>query len=48
MDHLIFQFEEYITAALSAVRYRDFMAKGDRSGVVITGGSRQFFLPCIT
>ena len=48
MDHLIFQFEEYITAALSAVRYQDFIAKGDQSGVVITGGSRQCFLPYIT
>lgn len=39
MDHSPFQFEEYISAALSAVRYRDFIAKGEGSGVVITGGS---------
>jgi hypothetical protein len=38
------QFEEYISAALASVRYRDFLAKGEGSGVIITGGSGSFSL----
>ncbi|KAJ7701454.1 transport protein Avl9-domain-containing protein [Mycena rosella] len=40
-DYLRTKFEEYISAALSSVRYRDFMAKGDGkgNGVIISGGS---------
>ncbi|KAJ7274193.1 transport protein Avl9-domain-containing protein [Mycena rebaudengoi] len=37
-DYLRTKFEEYISAALSSVRYRDFMAKGNSNGV-ITGGT---------
>ncbi|TFK23074.1 hypothetical protein FA15DRAFT_705816 [Coprinopsis marcescibilis] len=35
-DYLRSKFEEYINSALSTVKYRDFMAKGDASGVLIT------------
>ncbi|KIY71988.1 hypothetical protein CYLTODRAFT_418366 [Cylindrobasidium torrendii FP15055 ss-10] len=38
-DYLREKFDEYIGAALSTVRYRDFMAKGEGSGVIITGGT---------
>ncbi|KAJ7034260.1 transport protein Avl9-domain-containing protein [Mycena alexandri] len=38
-DYLRTKFEEYISAALSSVRYRDFMAKGEGNGVIISGGS---------
>ncbi|KAJ7432406.1 transport protein Avl9-domain-containing protein [Mycena latifolia] len=38
-DYLRTKFEEYITAALASVRYRDFMAKGEGNGVIISGGS---------
>ncbi|KAF8895583.1 transport protein Avl9-domain-containing protein [Infundibulicybe gibba] len=38
-DYLRTKFEEYISAALASVRYRDFVAKGENSGVMITGGS---------
>ncbi|KAF7422495.1 late secretory pathway protein avl9 [Pleurotus ostreatus] len=37
-DYLRSKFEEYISAALSSVRYGDFMAKGEGNGVIITGG----------
>jgi hypothetical protein len=33
------QFEEYISAALSSVKYRDFIGKGENGGVIITGGT---------
>jgi hypothetical protein len=33
------QFEEYISAALASVKYGDFLAKGESSGVLITPGS---------
>ncbi|THH14534.1 hypothetical protein EW146_g5804 [Bondarzewia mesenterica] len=33
------QFEEYISAALASVKYGDFLAKGEGSGVLITPGS---------
>ena len=36
---LIFQFEEYVSAALSTVKYRAFIEKGDNNGIMITGGS---------
>ncbi|KAJ6611394.1 transport protein Avl9-domain-containing protein [Mycena sp. CBHHK59/15] len=38
-DYLRTKFEEYISAALASVRYRDFMAKGEGNGVIISGGS---------
>ncbi|KAF8182306.1 transport protein Avl9-domain-containing protein [Pholiota molesta] len=38
-DYLRSKFEEYVQAALSSVKYRDFVAKGESSGVLITGGS---------
>ncbi|KAJ7160086.1 transport protein Avl9-domain-containing protein [Mycena filopes] len=38
-DYLRTKFEEYVSAALSSVRYRDFMAKGEGNGVIISGGS---------
>ncbi|KAF9013167.1 transport protein Avl9-domain-containing protein [Cyathus striatus] len=38
-DYLRAKFEEYISAALSVVKYGDFVAKGDGSGVIITGGT---------
>lgn len=36
---LLDQFEEYVSAALSSVKYRDFIGKGENSGVIITGGT---------
>ncbi|KAF7348255.1 UDENN domain-containing protein [Mycena sanguinolenta] len=36
-DYLRQKFEEYISAALASVRYRDFMAKGEGNGVIISG-----------
>jgi hypothetical protein len=33
------KFEEYIYAALASVKYGDFLAKGENSGVLITPGS---------
>jgi hypothetical protein len=33
------KFEEYIYAALASVKYGDFLAKGESSGVLITPGS---------
>ncbi|KXN82796.1 Late secretory pathway protein AVL9 [Leucoagaricus sp. SymC.cos] len=38
-DYLRTKFEEYISAALSSVKYRDFVMKGEGSGVLITGGT---------
>ncbi|KAJ7643757.1 transport protein Avl9-domain-containing protein [Roridomyces roridus] len=38
-DYLRTKFEEYISAALATVRYRDFMAKGESNGVIISGGA---------
>ncbi|KAH9480710.1 Late secretory pathway protein avl9 [Psilocybe cubensis] len=38
-DYLRAKFEEYISAALSSVRYRDFISKGENNGVMITGGT---------
>ncbi|KAF8905132.1 transport protein Avl9-domain-containing protein [Mucidula mucida] len=38
-DYLRTKFEEYISAALASVRYRDFVAKGEGAGVIITGGT---------
>ncbi|KAJ7780744.1 transport protein Avl9-domain-containing protein [Mycena maculata] len=38
-DYLRKKFEEYISAALASVRYRDFMAKGEGNGVIISGGA---------
>ncbi|KDQ25702.1 hypothetical protein PLEOSDRAFT_1045321, partial [Pleurotus ostreatus PC15] len=42
-DYLRSKFEEYISAALSSVRYGDFMAKGEGNGVIITGGIGMIF-----
>ncbi|KAF8073978.1 transport protein Avl9-domain-containing protein [Lyophyllum atratum] len=38
-DYLRTKFEEYMSAALSTVKYQDFVSKGEGSGVMITGGS---------
>ncbi|KAI0297759.1 transport protein Avl9-domain-containing protein [Russula brevipes] len=38
-DYLRIKFEEYISAALASVKYGDFVAKGESSGVLITPGS---------
>ncbi|KAH8979240.1 transport protein Avl9-domain-containing protein [Lactarius akahatsu] len=38
-DYVRIKFEEYISAALASVKYGDFLAKGDSSGVLITPGS---------
>ncbi|KAF5377978.1 hypothetical protein D9615_006666 [Tricholomella constricta] len=38
-DYLRTKFEEYVSAALSTVKYQDFVSKGEGSGVMITGGS---------
>ncbi|KAF8889972.1 transport protein Avl9-domain-containing protein [Gymnopilus junonius] len=38
-DYLRSKFEEYVSAALSSVKYRDFIAKGENGGVMITGGT---------
>ncbi|PPR06316.1 hypothetical protein CVT24_001028 [Panaeolus cyanescens] len=38
-DYLRSKFEEYISAALSTVKYQDFTAKGEGGGVIITGGT---------
>nr|GAT49338.1 predicted protein [Mycena chlorophos] len=36
-DYLRTKFEEYISAALASVKYRDFLAKGQGNGVLIGG-----------
>jgi len=38
-DYIRSKFEDYISAALAAVRYRDFIAKGEGNGVLISGGT---------
>ncbi|KAJ7222306.1 hypothetical protein GGX14DRAFT_663200 [Mycena pura] len=38
-DYLRTKFEEYISAALASVRYRDFVAKGQGNSVIISGGT---------
>ncbi|KII90891.1 hypothetical protein PLICRDRAFT_549534 [Plicaturopsis crispa FD-325 SS-3] len=38
-DYLRSKFEEYVSAALASVKYRDFVSKGEGAGVMITGGS---------
>ncbi|KZT27431.1 hypothetical protein NEOLEDRAFT_1060681 [Neolentinus lepideus HHB14362 ss-1] len=38
-DYLRSKFEEYLSGALSSVKYADFIAKGESSGVMITGGA---------
>ncbi|CAA7262871.1 unnamed protein product [Cyclocybe aegerita] len=38
-DYLRTKFEEYISAALSSVKYKDFVNKGENGGVMITGGT---------
>ncbi|KAI0317619.1 transport protein Avl9-domain-containing protein [Amylostereum chailletii] len=38
-DYLRTKFEEYISAALASVKYGDFLAKGESSGVLITPGA---------
>ncbi|KAG6812310.1 hypothetical protein H0H92_003483 [Tricholoma furcatifolium] len=38
-DYLRAKFEEYTSAALSTIKYHDFVAKSAGSGVMITGGS---------
>jgi hypothetical protein len=43
-DYLRTKFEEYVSAALASVRYRDFVAKGEVNGILITGGSGPFLL----
>jgi len=39
LNFLVYKFEEYISAALSSVKYRDFIGKGENGGVIITGGT---------
>ncbi|KAF8555259.1 hypothetical protein OG21DRAFT_1461251 [Imleria badia] len=36
-DYLRAKFEEYVTAALASVRYREFLSKGKGSGTIIAG-----------
>ncbi|EPQ50978.1 hypothetical protein GLOTRDRAFT_141142 [Gloeophyllum trabeum ATCC 11539] len=38
-DYLRSKFEEYISGALSSVKFADFIAKGEGGGVMITGGT---------
>ncbi|KAJ2923004.1 hypothetical protein H1R20_g14090, partial [Candolleomyces eurysporus] len=38
-DYLRSKFEEYISAALSTVKFQDFTVKGENGGVLITGGT---------
>ncbi|PFH49967.1 hypothetical protein AMATHDRAFT_86115 [Amanita thiersii Skay4041] len=38
-DYIRSKFEEYISAALASIKYRDFVAKGEGNGVLITGGT---------
>ncbi|KAF6747430.1 transport protein Avl9-domain-containing protein [Ephemerocybe angulata] len=38
-DYLRSKFEEYISAALSTVKFQDFTARGENGGVLITGGA---------
>jgi len=38
-DYIRSKFEEYVCAALAAIRYRDFIAKGEGNGVLISGGT---------
>lgn len=38
-DYLRTKFEEYISGALSSIKYADFVGKGQQSGVVISDGS---------
>ncbi|KDQ62693.1 hypothetical protein JAAARDRAFT_66359 [Jaapia argillacea MUCL 33604] len=38
-DYLRSKFEEYISSALAAVKYADFLSKGESNGVIITGAS---------
>ncbi|KAG6919256.1 hypothetical protein DXG01_008052 [Tephrocybe rancida] len=38
-DYLRTKFEEYVSAALSTVKYQDFVSKSAGGGVMITGGS---------
>jgi hypothetical protein len=38
------KFEEYISAALASVKYGDFLAKGENSGVLITPGTGAYLL----
>ncbi|KAM6494439.1 Transport protein Avl9 domain containing protein [Amanita muscaria] len=38
-DYIRSKFEEYISAALATIKYRDFILKGESSGVLISGGT---------
>ncbi|KAG6842672.1 hypothetical protein H0H93_003881, partial [Arthromyces matolae] len=38
-DYLRSKFEEYVYAALSTIKYQDFLTKSAGGGVMITGGS---------
>ncbi|KAF8133682.1 transport protein Avl9-domain-containing protein [Boletus edulis] len=38
-DYLRSKFEEYVTAALASVRYREFLSKGKGNGTIIAGTS---------
>lgn len=37
LAHVRLKFEEYVTAALASVKYADFLTKGQRTDVIITG-----------
>lgn len=36
------QFDEYVSGALSCVKYSDFLAKGANSGVLVADGSGKY------
>jgi hypothetical protein len=38
------QFDEYISAALASIKYADFVAKGESSGVTISGSGEGYLL----
>ena len=40
------QFEEYVTAALASVRYREFLSKGKGNGTIIAGTGRLVYCKC--
>lgn len=41
-DYIRTKFEEYVSAALSSVKYADFLAKGAQNGVLISGTFREW------
>ena len=41
-DGTLSQFDEYISGALSSVKYHDFLSKGQNAGVAIADGAGTF------